>query len=86
MRFTVLPAFALPRHPLLRALAVAAWVVLLAFLLATGLVAGAIIVVVAALVLLLRRWLGGPRHPPAEPDIIEGEYTVIPRSSLPPTH
>lgn len=86
MRFAVLPAFTLPRHPLLRALVVVAWVVLLAFLLATGLVAGALVAVVAALVLLLRRWLGGPKRAPAEPDIIEGEYTVIPRSSLPPAH
>lgn len=86
MRFFVPRAFALPRHPLLRVLVVAAWVVLLAFLLATGLIAGALIAVVAALVLLLRRWLGGPKRASAEPDIIEGEYTVIPRSSLPPTH
>lgn len=88
MRIGVLPFFPLPRHPLWRALVVVAWVLLFALLAATGLVVGAIVLAVAGLVLLIRRWLGGSAQPVADPDVIEGEFTVVeprPRASLPPT-
>ena len=89
MRIGVLPFFPLPRHPLLRALLVTAWALLVALVLAAGLVAGALVAGVAALVLLVRRWLGGRRGPVDDPDIIEGEFTVMPkgpRIPLPPAH
>lgn len=87
MRLGVLPLFPLPRHPLLRALIVAAWALLIALVLATGLIAGALVAGVAALVLLIRRWLGNRSRPADDPDIIEGEFTVMPkgpRIPLPP--
>lgn len=87
MRIGVLPLLSLPRHPLLRVLVVVAWVLVLALLLATGLIAGALVAGVAALVLLLRRWLGPRQRPVGDPDFIEGEFTVMPkgpRMPLPP--
>lgn len=86
MRVVGLP-WSLPRHPLLRALVLIAGAILLAGLVATGLVVGAIVVAVAALTLLVRRWLGGRKPPQADdPSIIEGEFTVAPprpRAALP---
>ncbi|WHZ19724.1 MAG: hypothetical protein OJF55_001873 [Rhodanobacteraceae bacterium] len=73
----------LPRHPLLRALAVVTGAVLLAGLAAAGLLIGAATVAVAALVMLIRRWLNARNPRTSDPGIIEGEFTVVPRSSLP---
>lgn len=76
----------LPRHPLLRALALIIGAVLLAGLVAAGLLIGATVVAVTALVLLVRRWLNGRSRRHADPTIIEGEFTVVPpraRTSLP---
>ncbi|MBN8737249.1 MAG: hypothetical protein J0H27_13405 [Xanthomonadales bacterium] len=74
---------ALPRHPLLRAVVLVAGAVLLAGLVAMGLLIGAAVVALAALVMLVRRWLNGRNRRPTEPGIIEGEFTVVPRASLP---
>lgn len=75
----------LPRHPLLRALMVIAGTVLLIGLAAMGLLVGAAVVVVTALAVLVRGWLRGRgRRRGAEPDVIEGEFTVMPRGTLPP--
>jgi membrane protein implicated in regulation of membrane protease activity len=76
----------LPRHPLLRALAVVGAALLLAALVATGLVIGAFGLAAAALVLAVRRWLSRRAPNAADPSIIEGEFTVVPprsRASLP---
>ena len=73
----------LPRHPLLRALAIVSAAIVLTALVATGLVLGAFALATAALVLTMRRWLrrGAPRN--ADPSIIEGEFTVVsPRPSV----
>jgi membrane protein implicated in regulation of membrane protease activity len=82
-RFIHLP---LPRHPLLRVLAIVAAAIVAGALVATGLVVGAFALAAAALVLAVRRWLS-PRSPNvADPSIIEGEFTVVPprsRASLP---
>lgn len=79
----------LPRHPLLRALVLIIGAVLLAGLIAAGLLLGAAVVAITALAMLVRRWLHGHRqHQAADPSIIEGEFTVVPartRPSLPPT-
>lgn len=76
----------LPRHPLLRVLALAGAAIVLTALVATGLVLGAFALAAAALVLVVRRWFSrrAPRH--ADPSIIEGEFTVVspqPRVGLP---
>jgi membrane protein implicated in regulation of membrane protease activity len=77
----------LPRHPVLRALAIIGAAVVLTALVATGLVIGAFALAAAALVLAVRRWLS--RRTPrtaADPSVIEGEFTVVPprpRASLP---
>lgn len=73
----------LPRHPLLRALLAIAGAVLLAGLVATGLLVGAVVATAATLAMLVRRWLRGRAGEPADPDIIEGEFTVVPKR--PPT-
>jgi len=75
----------LPRHPLLRALVLVAGTMLLIGLLAMGLLLGAAMVAAAALTMLLRRWLNGRGHRHGDPDVIEGEFTVMPRATLPPT-
>ena len=67
----------LPRHPLLRALAVVGAAIVLAALVATGLVIGAFALVAAALVLTVRRWLSRRTPRPADPSVIEGEFTVV---------
>lgn len=69
----------LPRHPLLRAL-------VLAGLLAVGFVVGAVLLAVAAIAMLVRRWTRDRERRAADPDIIDGEFTVVPprpRVSLP---
>lgn len=80
------PFIKLSRHPLLRVLGLIIGAVLLAGLVATGLLIGATVVAVTALVLLVRRWLHGRGRRPADPATIEGEFTVMsprPRASLP---
>jgi len=74
----------LPRHPLLRALTVIAGTVLLIGLAAMGLLVGAAIIVVTALTVLVRGWLRSRGRRRADPDVIEGEFTVMPRGTLPP--
>ncbi|HET9819315.1 MAG TPA: hypothetical protein VFP92_09130 [Rhodanobacteraceae bacterium] len=79
-------SFQLPRHPLLRMLAIAGGAVLLAGLVATGLVVGVALLAVAATSLLVRRWLARRRQERGDPTVIEGEFSVVPRqprSSLP---
>jgi membrane protein implicated in regulation of membrane protease activity len=76
----------LPRQPLLRALALIAGAVLLAGVLATGLLIGTVVIAVAALTLSIRRWLHGRGRRPTDPGVIEGEFTVVPKhppASLP---
>lgn len=70
-------AFALPRHPLLRALLLAAGAVILFGLLFFGLIAGLAVAAFGALVLLVRGLL--PRKPArtTREDIIEGEFRVV---------
>jgi len=70
-------AFALPRHPLLRALLLAAGAVILAGLLFFGLIAGLAVVAFGALVLLVRRLLPRKSVRAAHDDIIEGEFRVV---------
>ena len=68
----------LPRQPLLRLLVVAGMAIVVAALLATGLVLGVIALATAALVLAVRRWLSRRAPRAADPSIIEGEFTVVP--------
>lgn len=70
-------AFALPRHPLLRALLLATGGLILAGLLFFGLLAGLAVVAFGTLALLVRRLL--PRKPARakHDDIIEGEFRVV---------
>lgn len=77
----------LPRHPLLRALMVLCGAVLLVGLVTVGFLIGAAVLAVAAMTVLVRRWLHSPRRAPRDPDIIEGEFTVVsrPRTALPHT-
>jgi Flp pilus assembly protein TadB len=75
-----------PRHPLLRMLVIAGAAVLLAGMLAMGVIVGVAVLGVAAGWLLVRRWLGGRRRR-RDPSIIEGEFSVVPdrpRDALPP--
>lgn len=66
----------LPRHPLLRALALLAAIALLAALAAAGLVLGAVALAVLVVIAGWRRWRGrGARSA----GVIEGEFTVVPR-------
>jgi hypothetical protein len=77
----------LPRHPLLRALAVIGGTLLLIGLAAMGLLVGAAVVVVTALTVLIRGWLHRRGRRNADPGVIEGEFTVMrpgPRGTLPP--
>ena len=76
----------LPRHPLLRVLAVVGAAIVLTALVATGLVIGAFALAAAALVLIARRWLARRAPRTTDPSIIEGEFTVVPthpRAGLP---
>ena len=70
-------AFALPRHPLLRVLLLAAGVLVLAGLLVFGLFAGIAIAALGALTLLARRLLTRTRERTASDDVIEGEFRVM---------
>ncbi|TAM96006.1 MAG: hypothetical protein EPN40_09735 [Rhodanobacteraceae bacterium] len=67
----------LPLNPVIRVLALAGMVVMLIGLLTVGLVVGAAVLAVAALVVAIRRWRGGRASRPADPSIIEGEFTVV---------
>ncbi len=76
----------LPRNPLLRLLALAALAVIAIGLLTMGLLVGGIVLASAAIVLAVRRWLSRGEPPPADPSVIEGEFTVVPphaRAELP---
>ncbi|MGH8190772.1 MAG: hypothetical protein ACREP2_04935 [Rhodanobacteraceae bacterium] len=68
----------LPRHPLLRTLVLAAGMLVLAVLVAVGLVVGALALVVAPAWLLARRRLVRAKPRRADPNIIEGEFRVVP--------
>lgn len=70
-------AFALPRHPLLRALLLVAGALVLAGLLVFGLFAGLAIAALGALTLLARRLLTRTRERTASDDVIEGEFRVM---------
>jgi hypothetical protein len=74
-----------PRHPLLRALLLLCGMVLLVGLVTVGFVVGVAVLAVAVVTLLMRRWLHSRRRAPRDPDIIEGEFTVVsrPRAALP---
>lgn len=69
-----------PRNPLLRALLSICGAVIAAAILLSGLLLGAALLVATAATLLLRRWFHRRQRRPMDPDIIEGEYTVVPRS------
>lgn len=73
---------ALPRNPLLRMLLFAGTLIAILALLALGLVVGIGVVAVAAGVLAVRRWRLRRPSRPADPSIIEGDFTVVP--SRPP--
>ncbi|HKZ11852.1 MAG TPA: hypothetical protein VJL61_14275 [Rhodanobacteraceae bacterium] len=75
----------LPRHPLLRALVVLAGTVVLIGLAAMGLLVGAAVIVATALTVLVRGWLRNRRRRGTDPGVIEGEFTVVPRGTLPPS-
>lgn len=71
----------LPRHPLLRLLVLIGAAIALVGLVTLGFVVGAVVLTVAALVLTVRRWLAH-RAARADPSIIEGEFTVVPRHRI----
>lgn len=76
----------LPRHPLLRVLAVVGGLIVLAVLATAGLVLGAAVLAVAALTLAVRRWRSRHASTTPDPSIIEGEFSVVPpraRTELP---
>lgn len=75
-------AFALPRHPLLRALLLIAGAVILAGLLFFGLVAGLAVVAFGALALMVRRLLPRKAAPGRRDDVIEGEFRVVDRARI----
>jgi hypothetical protein len=70
-------AFALPRHPLLRALVLACGGLILVGLLFFGLIAGLAVVAFGALALLVRRLLPRKTARAAHAGIIEGEFRVV---------
>jgi hypothetical protein len=77
----------LPRHPLLRLLAVAGGALVLAGVLAMGVIVGTLAVAITAGWLVVRRWLGSRGHRRRDPSIIEGEFSVVRDSvgdALPP--
>lgn len=76
--FTIRP----PRNPVLRALAAIAGIIITAGIFIVGLIVGTAVLVGAAVMLLARRWLNRGRgsRPRPDNDIIEGEYTVVPRA------
>ncbi|HEX7129728.1 MAG TPA: hypothetical protein VF217_06610 [Rhodanobacteraceae bacterium] len=70
-------AFALPRHPLLRALLLAAGALILVGLLFFGLIAGVAVVAFGTLALLVRRLLPRKTARTRHEDVIEGEFRVV---------
>ncbi|HJU27111.1 MAG TPA: hypothetical protein VJ722_10570 [Rhodanobacteraceae bacterium] len=68
---------ALPRHPLLRLLLLAAGGLVLVGLMFFGLLAGLAVVAVGVLTLLVRRLLPHRAPRPASGDVIEGEFRVV---------
>lgn len=70
-------AFTLPRHPLLRALLLAAGGLILIGLLFFGLVAGLAVVAFGALALLVRRMLPRKAARTGRDEVIEGEFRVV---------
>jgi len=70
-------AFALPRHPLLRALLLAAGGLILVGLLFFGLIAGLALAAFGALALLVRGLLPRKRAHAACEGVIEGEFRVV---------
>jgi hypothetical protein len=75
-------AFALPRHPLLRALLFVAGALILAGLLFFGLVAGLVVVAFGTLALLVRRLLPRRTARARHDDVIEGEFRVVDRARI----
>lgn len=67
----------LPRNPLLRLLALAALAVVAIGLVTMGLLVGGIVLASAAIVLAIRRWRVRRKPQPADPSVIEGEFTVV---------
>lgn len=76
---------ALPRNPFLRAVLLVCGALVLAGLLTIGLVVGTAALAVAAVLLAIRRWCMGRKPQPADPSIIDGEFTVVtePHAPLP---
>lgn len=70
-------AFALPHHPLLRALLLSTGGLVLVGLLFFGLVAGMAVVAFGALALLVRRLLPRKASRTRPGDVIEGEFRVV---------
>lgn len=70
-------AFALPRHPLLRALLLAAGGLILVGLLFFGLIAGLALAAFGAMALLVRVLLPRKRVRSTREDVIEGEFRVV---------
>lgn len=75
MHFIGLPG--LPRHPLLRALAIAASVIVAAALLAVGLVVGVAALLVVVLTITLRQWRARRAQHTTDTTVIEGEFTIV---------
>ena len=70
-------AFALPRHPLPRALLLAAGGLILVGLLFFGLIAGLALAAFGAMALLVRVLLPRKRVRSTREDVIEGEFRVV---------
>ena len=70
-------ALALPRHPLLRAMLLAAGALILTGLLFFGLIAGLVLTAFGALALLVRRLLPRKAMRPIRDDVIDGEFRVV---------
>lgn len=70
-------AFALPRHPLLRALLLAAGGLTVVGLLFLGLVASLAVVAFGALALMVRRLLPRKAARHRNDEVIEGEFRVV---------
>jgi len=75
-------AFALPRHPLLRALLLTTCGLILAGLLFFGLIAGIAVVAFGTLALLVRRLLPRKAARARHDDVIEGEFRVVDRARI----
>jgi hypothetical protein len=75
-------AFALPRHPLLRALLFATGALVLVGLLFFGLIAGLAVVAFGTLALLVRRLFARKSSRTRHDDVIEGEFRVVDRARI----